>query len=97
MVENKVYICLFTCAATRAVHLEVVTDLTEATFLEAFRRFVGCKSLPHTIIASTYHLEADELIQLFESISLKESLDRQEVIWQNVDHGLGGFGNALLA
>jgi len=25
--ENKVYICLFTCASTRAIHLEVVTDL----------------------------------------------------------------------
>ena len=83
--ENKVYICLFTCAATRAVHLEVVTDLTEATFMEAFRRFFGHKSLPHTIIldnASTYHSADDELIQLFESISLKESLGRQGVVWQ---------------
>jgi len=35
--ENKVYICLFTCASTRAVHLEVVTDLSEETFLQAFR------------------------------------------------------------
>ena len=25
--EGKVYICLFTCATSRAVHLEVVTDL----------------------------------------------------------------------
>jgi len=38
--ENKVYICLFACAVTQAVHLEVVT---EAIFLEAFRRFVGQK------------------------------------------------------
>lgn len=28
VVEYKVYICLFTCAATRAVHLEVVGDLS---------------------------------------------------------------------
>ena len=41
--ENKVYICLFACAVTRAVHLEVVTDLIETIFLEAFRRFVGQK------------------------------------------------------
>ena len=25
--ESKVYICLFTCTVSRAVHLEVVTDL----------------------------------------------------------------------
>ena len=26
--EQKVYICLFTCATTRTVHLEVVSDLS---------------------------------------------------------------------
>ena len=39
--ENKVYICLFTCGLTRAVHLEVVSDLNLETFLQAFRRFVS--------------------------------------------------------
>lgn len=34
--ENKVYICLFTCANTHAVHLEAVNDLSEGTFLQAF-------------------------------------------------------------
>ena len=34
-VQSKVCICLFTCAATRAVHLEVVTDLSVQTFLLA--------------------------------------------------------------
>ena len=37
--ETKVYICIFTCAVTRAVHIEVVRDLTVQTFLLAFRRF----------------------------------------------------------
>ncbi|KRX64129.1 hypothetical protein T06_1669 [Trichinella sp. T6] len=31
------YICLFTCIVTRAVHLEVVFDMTTARFLAAFR------------------------------------------------------------
>ena len=55
--EYKMYVCLFTCASTRAVHLEVVTDLTEETFLQAFRRFAAHRSLPRLIIsdnASTY-------------------------------------------
>ena len=55
--EEKVYICLFTCATSRAIHLEVVTDLTVDTFLLAFRRFASRRSLPQIVVsdnASTY-------------------------------------------
>lgn len=37
----KGYICLFVCMATKAVHIEVVSDLTTQGFLAAFRRFVS--------------------------------------------------------
>ena len=33
--NNKVYICLFTCRVTRAVHLEIVEDLSVEMFLQA--------------------------------------------------------------
>ena len=36
--EVKVYVCLFTCAVTRAVPLEIVIDLSTETFLQAFRK-----------------------------------------------------------
>ena len=39
--EGKVYLCLFTCAVSRAIHLEIVSDLSVESFLLAFRRFVG--------------------------------------------------------
>ena len=55
--EGKVYVCLFTCGNTRAVHLEIVNNLSENSFLQAFRRFVSRKSLPVIMIsdnASTY-------------------------------------------
>ena len=100
--ENKVYICLFTCAVTRAVHLEVVTDLTEQSFIQAFRRFVNRKSLPHTMIsdnASTYLAAADELKNLFQSTSLKETLGRQGVEWKFIPKRapwFGGFWERLI-
>lgn len=36
----KGYICLLVCTATKAVHLEAVSDLSTAAFLAAFKRFV---------------------------------------------------------
>ena len=44
--ERKVYIFLFTCATTRAVHLEVVIDLTVDNFMLTFRKFISRRSLP---------------------------------------------------
>ncbi|CAK1595087.1 unnamed protein product [Parnassius mnemosyne] len=37
----KGYICLFVCMATKAVHIEAVSDLTSKGFLAAFRRFIA--------------------------------------------------------
>ncbi|XP_053374112.1 uncharacterized protein LOC128546792 [Mercenaria mercenaria] len=45
--ETKAYICLFTCASTRAVHLELVHNLTLESFLQAFRRFTSRRSLTY--------------------------------------------------
>ncbi|XP_071137411.1 uncharacterized protein [Mytilus edulis] len=46
---RKVYICLFTCACIRAIHLELVPDLSLNTFILAFRRFISRKGIPQTI------------------------------------------------
>ncbi|XP_071138903.1 uncharacterized protein [Mytilus edulis] len=45
---KKMYICLFTCACVRAVHLELVPDMTLNAFMLAFRRFVSRKGHPST-------------------------------------------------
>jgi hypothetical protein len=48
---SKAYICLFTCATSRMIHLELCTALTTYEFLNAFRRMTNRRGLCHTIIS----------------------------------------------
>ena len=60
----KVYICLFTCAVIRAVHLEIVEDSSVIAFLRGFRRFIGRRGIPEQIIsdnAKNFKGAAEEL------------------------------------
>ena len=62
--SSKVYICLFTCAAVRAIHLELAEDQTTQAFLRAFRRFISRRGVPECIIsdnAKTFKAGAQEL------------------------------------
>lgn len=43
---SKCYVCLFICFSVKAVHLELVTDLSTDSFLLALRRFVSRRGLP---------------------------------------------------
>ena len=68
--SGKVYVCLFTCGVTRAVHLEIVNDLSVETFLQALRRFAACRSLPQIMLSDntcTYEAAAGELAHLINS------------------------------
>ncbi|XP_048481952.1 uncharacterized protein LOC125489627 [Plutella xylostella] len=42
----KVYICIFVCFTTKAIHLELVGDLTSNTYLLAMRRFIARRGKP---------------------------------------------------
>ena len=48
--EKKVWICIFTCVTVRAVHLEIVDDMTAEQFLMTLRRFISRRNIPHTNI-----------------------------------------------
>ena len=48
-VLKKSYVAVFVCFATKAVHLELVSELTTAAFIATLRRFIGRRGIPRTI------------------------------------------------
>lgn len=86
----------------RALHLEIVVDLTVETFLLAFRRFSSRKSAPHTMLsdnASTFLATAEELNKLMTSETLKEALGGQNIRWHFIPKcapWYGGFWERMI-
>ena len=95
---SKSYVCLFTCAATRAVHLELVTSLSVETFICAFRRFCARRGLPALIItdnAKTFKSASKEVKRLLRSPRLSEYFMTKGVRWRFIPElspFQGGFG-----
>ena len=100
--EVKVHLCLFTCATTHAVHLEIIQDLTADTFMLAFRKFAGQRSLPRMMISdngSTYLSAAEELKSMMKLPEIKEQLSRRGVTWKFIPKRApwyGGFWERLV-
>ena len=67
---TKTYVCLFTCATTRAIHLELTTSPGAPQFLQAFRRFVGHRGLPAKLLsdnAKTFKAAGKEVKKLIHA------------------------------
>ena len=52
--NSKVYILLFTCASSRAIHLELTTDMKSPAFIRAFQRFSSRRRKPNEIINDNF-------------------------------------------
>jgi hypothetical protein len=76
--KEKGYICLFTCAATRAVHLELTSTLGTKQFLLALRRFVARRGNCKTIYSDNAQAfrQSDRLLKAsFQNIKSAEVQD----------------------
>ena len=65
--EARAYVCLFTCASTRVVHLELTRRLSAEAFLLAFHRFTSRRGLPATLLsdnAKTFKSASKEVVKI---------------------------------
>ena len=83
--KAKVYICLFTCASTRAIHLELTKELSVTAFLLAFRRFTSRRGLPKIIMsdnAKTFKHCTREIMKITRAEEVHHYLTNQQVEWK---------------
>ncbi|XP_036149070.1 uncharacterized protein LOC118647739 [Monomorium pharaonis] len=100
--SHKAYIAIFVCFATKAAHIEIVSDLTIEAFLGALKRFVSRRGSPTDIysdngttfvganrqISEFYDLIKDEQSQR----TIKESLRSHEITWHFIPPHAPHFG-----
>ncbi|GFT19624.1 integrase catalytic domain-containing protein [Trichonephila clavipes] len=91
---TKGYIVIFVCFATKALHLELVSDYTSETFIAAIKRFCSRRSTPKHIHSdnSTNFIGAKrklgELFKHLYKITNEEKvcyfLSQQEIEWHTI-------------
>ena len=88
----KGYGCVFVCMSTKAIHLEIVSDLTTEGFLGALRRFIGRRGIPSHVYSDNgtnfvgANNELKEVYQLHTSESFHNVVDkfatRRGITWR---------------
>lgn len=98
----KAYICLFVCLSTKAIHIELVSELSTAMFLAAFRRFISRRG-PCNVIFSDCgtnfvgaRAQLKELSQFLNSADYQDALNDNfayhRVEWKFIPPGAPHFG-----
>ena len=78
----KSYILIFTCAATRNTHLELVPSETSDMLLLAIRRFIARKGLPRALISDNFKtVKSKEIKHLILSLNIKWKFILEKSPW----------------
>ena len=81
----KRYVCLFTCLATRAVHLECAYAMDVDSFMLAFQRFTNRRGTPSEMISDNgknFVGAVRDLISAWDQQSMQTKLARRGVRWR---------------
>nr|CAH7735170.1 unnamed protein product [Callosobruchus chinensis] len=97
---TKCYICLFVCFCTKAVHIEVVTDLSTESFILTLRRFIARRGKPRQIwsdngrnfVGANSELKALGNFLVKGKDALSDSFRNEEIYWQFIPAHSPHFG-----
>lgn len=75
--NSKSYVAIFVCFSTRAIHIELVSDLTSVAFIAAFKRFVARRDKVTDLYSDcgTNFIGADRLLrEEFQKVLAEDSV-----------------------
>jgi len=81
----KRYLCLFSCMATRAVHLEMAYALDTGSFMNAFWRFTHRRGVPSEMTSdngSNFVAGEKELRELVTNLDQESLIDHTSIVWK---------------
>ena len=92
--RQKQYLCLLTCLATRAVHLEMAFALDTDSFLNSFYRMVSRRGKPEEVVSDNggNFVAADKELQ-----DLVKRLAQNRIIKSAANHGIKWHFNPPLS
>lgn len=82
--ETKAYVLLFACSLTRAIYIEVVTDMTVEQFIPCLKGFIARRGRPSNIYsdnAKTFKSGAEKLKSVLRSERFNNYLARNKITW----------------
>ncbi|XP_033221099.1 uncharacterized protein LOC117175502 [Belonocnema kinseyi] len=81
---QKAWICIFTCAVYRAVHLELVNSLSVASFLMALRRHIARRGRPSVIFSDngTNFVGLSNQLKVLDYKKITKTLAIQQIEWR---------------
>ena len=84
--KTKAYICLFVCTTTRAVHLEVVDNLTTTSFIMCLKRLAASKGMPTLLLSDnhkTFIAGETFLLEMQQDPAVQEYLSTNRIWWKH--------------
>ena len=81
---GKVWICLFTCFVTRAVHLDIVLDMSTENFIRCLKRFAARRRLLQRFISDngkTFKVASKFLKSVFKDNTVHDHLSERGCDW----------------
>ena len=82
---KEVWVCLFSCNTSRAIHLEIVPDLSTEAFLRCLQRFTARRGIPRLITsdnATNFKGASKILLKLIQTPEVQAYLASKRITWR---------------